>query len=106
MEGTSALYDKDHFACTGGLCQWLGCKSNDECTSALHSAKFACSKPAGADVAGCQETCTKAADCAVAGSTLYDASHFTCAAGMCEWTGCKSASECKTSLMASNFTCE
>jgi hypothetical protein len=36
------LNDASHFACTAGRCQWLGCKSNAECSAALQSSRVAC----------------------------------------------------------------
>lgn len=37
-----AMTDASHFACTAGRCQWLGCKSDDECRAALRGAKYVC----------------------------------------------------------------
>jgi len=53
----------------------------------------------------CRATCSTAADCAVPGEPLQDASHFTCKSGRCEWRGCQSASDCQTALQTSKVTC-
>ena len=100
------LGDAGHFACNAGKCQWLGCKSTAECSSALHTNRVACEKLQGATLPTCVPTCTKAADCAIPGSKLNDADHFTCKAGRCEWLGCRSTAECTADLHASNVICE
>src|SRR6185369_4753183 len=43
-----SLYDASHFACNAGVCEWKGCKSTAECTSAYQGAKLTCVKPEGA----------------------------------------------------------
>jgi len=48
----------------------------------------------GGHVAQCHPTCNTAADCAVPGSALDSASHFTCTGGTCNWQGCQSDAEC------------
>jgi hypothetical protein len=106
VQGAS-LSDAGHFACNAGTCEWRGCKSTSECAAALHSTKYTCEQPEGADVPTCLPTCRVAADCAVPGSgTLNDASHFACNAGRCEWRGCKSTSECASNLHSANYVCE
>ena len=103
----SSLSDEGHFACKAGLCEWQGCKATSECATALHSSKYTCTKPEGADVATCLPTCTAAADCAVPGSgSLNDASHFACISGRCEWRGCRSTSECASNLHSDRYVCE
>jgi hypothetical protein len=36
------LTDASHYACKGGTCEWLGCKSTAECTQVLMSIKYVC----------------------------------------------------------------
>jgi hypothetical protein len=36
------LSDKTHFACKAGRCEWLGCKSTQDCKSALMSNRVVC----------------------------------------------------------------
>jgi hypothetical protein len=102
----SSLSDAAHFACTAGVCEWQGCKSTSECTAALSSSHYACDKPAAAPVKTCVPTCQTAADCAIPGSTMDDASHFACTAGRCAWLGCKSTSECTAALNTARAVCE
>lgn len=102
----STLSDQDHFACTGGVCEWTGCKSKSECQTALGSSRYTCEKPAGATSPLCVPTCQTAADCAVPGTKLNDASHYVCRQNRCQWTGCKSTAECTSELKVTNVVCE
>jgi len=100
------LADASHFACDDGKCEWLGCKSTNDCQTALQSNRFVCEKPQGAPTAMCVPTCATRADCAVPGSKLNDASHYACKAGRCAWLGCKSTTECAADLQVANIVCE
>jgi len=100
------LLDTAHHACQAGRCQWLGCQSDAECTSALGTNKVACREEPGAPMKSCVPTCNAAADCAVPGSAMTDAAHFSCNEGTCAWRGCASNSECTSSLMSGRFVCE
>lgn len=100
------LQDAGHFACNAGKCEWLGCKSANECTVALQSNEVTCDTAPGNKVPTCQATCQTSADCAVSGNALGSAEHFTCDAGKCRWTGCKSTNECKTALGSTKTTCD
>src|SRR5512146_593833 len=77
------LQDAAHFACNAGRCEGRGCQATDECTTALQTTKVTCATEPGATVATCLATCTAAADCAIPGSSLTDASHFACTDGKC-----------------------
>ncbi len=59
-----------------------------------------------AQVATCHPTCSTAADCGAPGDPLYDPSHFACKAGLCQWLGCRSASECSSEAHGGNFLCQ
>lgn len=100
------LQDAAHFACNAGRCEWKGCQSDNECTSALRTNNAACVAQPGAPAKTCVPTCQKAADCAIPGNPLSDANHMACNAGKCEWQGCKSTNDCTTSLHSSRFTCD
>lgn len=100
------LGDAGHFTCNAGKCQWAGCKSTNDCQSALQSSRFVCDKAAGATTPTCMPTCATAADCALPGSKLTDAAHYTCRAGRCQWLGCRSTGECTSELRISNVVCE
>lgn len=100
------LGDAGHFACNEGKCEWRGCTSHSDCTTALRSSKFACEKEPDAPVPTCTPICSKAADCAIPGNTLQDARHFACNAGRCVWLGCQSHGECTTALRRDKLVCE
>ena len=42
VPGSGPLGDAHHYACKAGRCQWLGCRSTLECTTALASKKLVC----------------------------------------------------------------
>jgi hypothetical protein len=102
----SVLSDASHFACNAGVCEWEGCKSTTECTTALSTSHVACEKPESAPTKTCVPTCHTAADCAVPGEAMYDAGHFACTAGRCVWQGCKSTHECSAALDVQNVVCQ
>jgi hypothetical protein len=54
----------------------------------------------------CHPTCSAASDCGAPGDPLYDPSHFACQAGLCEWLGCRSASECTSEAHGGTFLCQ
>jgi hypothetical protein len=56
--------------------------------------------------ATCHPTCSTAADCGTPGDPLYDPSHFACQAGICQWLGCRSPSECSAEAHGGNFLCK
>ncbi|MBN8613312.1 MAG: hypothetical protein J0L92_22150 [Deltaproteobacteria bacterium] len=56
-------------------------------------------------LAFCRTSCAAAADCATAGLALYDASHYTCDAGVCRWTGCRNDGECRTAFGRDDYAC-
>jgi hypothetical protein len=88
-----AVLDASHFACTNQLCEYTGCKSDKECTD-YYGPNSACTE-AVAGFKDCNPTCTTAADCAAPDSpVVLDASHYTCANKLCEYTGCRTNQEC------------
>lgn len=94
QQGAPALFDASHFACTDSRCQYTGCKSDAECTSA-NGPSWVCEAPPGATERGCVPTCNTAADCTQEGApALFDAGHFACTNNRCQYTGCKSNAEC------------
>lgn len=100
------MQDAAHYTCNAGRCEWRGCQSTSECASATHTTKVTCVADQGSPVPTCIPTCQSAADCAVPGSPLSDASHMACNAGKCVWLGCKSTNDCATSLHSSRFVCD
>ncbi len=104
--GSTPTDDASHYQCNGGRCQWQGCKSDAECSSAFQSSKFVCAKEGAAPVATCILACDSAADCAPPGGGGPDASRFTCTEHRCSWLGCASTAECKSLYQVENVLCE
>jgi hypothetical protein len=103
--GPTALTDADNYACNGGLCEYLGCNSTAECTSALMSPDYSCVALSGASFKSCYPTCGTVADCA-GPTALTDADNYACNGGLCEYLGCNSTAECTTTYMTSNYICD
>ncbi len=95
---TGAAFDADNYACEGGLCRYQGCNSDAECVSTFSSDKYACRDIAGTKT--CQTKCTTVSDCAIPGSAAYSEDNWACDAGTCKYVGCKSDSECSSSIGA------
>jgi hypothetical protein len=57
-------------------------------------------------MATCQATCSTASDCGKANDPLYDSAHFACNSGVCQWQGCRSASECSSEAHGGKFLCK
>jgi hypothetical protein len=104
--GQSPSDDASHYACTGGRCEWLGCKSSAECATAFQDDKFICVKENGATVPGCVLACNAPSDCAAPGGEGPDASRFTCTNQRCSWLGCASTDECKALYHTQKMICE
>jgi hypothetical protein len=102
----TALGDQTHFACVHNRCEWRGCRSNTECTSALQVANTVCETPPGGRVADCVATCNTADDCAVPDQPLNDKTHYACVANRCKWQGCQNTQECSAALHSSKVVCE
>jgi hypothetical protein len=96
----------------GGLLSVAGCRGGDteraqcqDCPAETSApAKLPAAPPDG--VKECVQTCSRAVDCtSPRASPLYDASHFNCADGRCEYTGCKNTAEC-TAAYGEKTVCE
>jgi hypothetical protein len=99
----SAAYDADNYRCTGGLCEYIGCRSDPECATL---GNYGCHAFAGWIYPFCTQRCATAADCAVpTGGTLYDVDNYACEGGYCRWIGCHDAGECRDSLMDPDAVC-
>lgn len=98
--------DATHYQCTANRCQWLGCKSDSECSSVYQSSKFICVKEGQAPIPVCVLACSASADCVAPGGGGPDASRFTCTNSRCSWLGCASSDECKTLYNNDKLVCE
>ncbi len=92
--GTPAT-DTDNFACSGGLCSYLGCRSDDECVATFGAGgdDWRCVAPAGGGVPTCTRGCVAPGDCA-SPSPAVDADNYACEAGACRYLGCLNDAEC------------
>ena len=89
-----SAYDQDNYQCTDGVCEYLGCYSDAEC-SALGD--YVCGD-ASFGVPFCVAACTVAADCTSTAGPAYDADNYSCENGGCVYTGCTSDAECDASV--------
>jgi hypothetical protein len=96
----STLYDADNWSCSGGACRWKGCNGDGECVAL--GAGYVCRDVSG--VRNCIKQCSAPSDCATP-SAAFDADNYSCEGGLCNYTGCNSDAECRTSLMKSNYVC-
>lgn len=100
-----AIYDASHYACNANRCEWLGCRSNTECASTYRNTAYACGAVSWSPVPTCYLSCGAPADCVTPNVPLYDATHYACNAGHCDWLGCRSASECVAAFQKPSYTC-
>jgi hypothetical protein len=94
--GISA-YDADNYECKNAACNYLGCRSDQECEQGL-SADYVCS-PVFGSVPACQaklsSTCSGPADCVIQDAgQAYDEDNYRCDAGTCTYKGCLNDAEC------------
>jgi hypothetical protein len=102
----SFILDVDNWACTGGVCDYKGCNSTQECTDAYQKPGHVCALIPGYSIKGCLTTCTKAADCATPGSITSDLDNWACTGGKCDYTGCNSTQECIDAFQKPNYVCD
>ncbi len=82
----------NNWECRNGGCVYLGCVDTAECNR-LYGQGFVCSRASGQTIDTCIQACGTPADCA-AWTRIYDADNFNCTAGLCEYIGCTSDSQC------------
>ena len=109
--GTPA-FDADNYACTGGVCEYAGCRSDAECQGTFMSTRYVCRRVPrpGTGLAlpsaamNCVLGCTGAADCATA-SGAFDADNYACLEGACVYTGCRGDAECQSAFANPRYVC-
>jgi hypothetical protein len=100
----SPAYDADNYQCTGGLCEYIGCHGDQECTDSFGGG-YGCHEPGGFPFAVCVPQCGTPADCVFAPGSLYDVDNYACESGYCQWIGCNATSECVDAFMDPGYLC-
>lgn len=94
IPGGPALLDPDHYLCTGGVCEHLGCQTDAECHP-VHGPNTICVQTAASQYKSCVKACQTAAECAQPGvPQVMDADNYDCIAGACHYKGCLKNGEC------------
>jgi hypothetical protein len=101
------LVNSDNWACTGGLCEYKGCNTTEECTDTYMNSNYECAAPAGSTLKTCVHKCTVPADCPEGNmAPLSDADNYECNAGLCAYKGCNSTQECTDTFMKPEYVCK
>lgn len=102
-DGQFVLYDADHFECSSGVCAWLGCVSDSDCTATLPG--YVCREIPFAGFKSCVKACASSNDCSIeGGGSLHDSDNYLCQNAGCQFAGCNTRSECEDSQGA-GFEC-
>jgi hypothetical protein len=96
----SGAFGADNYACDQGLCRYLGCFSDAECT-----ASFGNARPYGCQSGTCQPRCASSSDCALMSGGAYSASHYRCTSGFCVWLGCGTDQDCRDTFQSNAYVC-
>ena len=92
-------FDDNNYACEGGLCRYLGCMSDEECTDSYKVAgeprTWECVE-GNEGVGVCMASCFSPIDCVPAGSNeILDSNNWACQESHCVYKGCQSTDECE-----------
>jgi hypothetical protein len=98
------LDDADNNACVEGSCQWLGCRSTEECVNFYLDSRLVCTQLPGMAVPDCLRRCESRTDCDH-GRVLGRPENFACEEGLCVWLGCMSDSECAEAYFDPSWGC-
>lgn len=98
----SPAYDEDNYRCTDNLCEYTGCRSDDECQAVFMSSAWLCRDLGGLPT--CQQACASTSDCGQ-GTAAFDADNYTCDDGVCRYVGCSNDSECASTFMDDRYVC-
>ena len=89
-----ALLDEDHYECNGGVCEHLGCQTDEECHP-VRGPNTVCIQLAGSSIKSCLKACQAPLDCTNPGApSVMDADNYDCVAGACHYKGCLDNGEC------------
>jgi hypothetical protein len=104
IAGAGPAYDADNYACNSGGCTYIGCNSDAECT--FNGANSVCKSAVAGGLKACYSSCQLASDCPSPDTgPAFDADNYSCAQGFCEYTGCKTDSECDASFPNQGYVC-
>jgi hypothetical protein len=88
-------HDEDNWACTDGICEYLGCNNDAECRITPDFAHYVCTGQFTL-VPMCMPGCFTPEDCDM-GAPAYDADNYDCTDGICVYSGCNTDEECNLS---------
>jgi hypothetical protein len=100
----TGAFDTDNYACNGGACTYLGCKTDDECATSFSNPAYVCAKAPSSGIATCAKGCASAVDCKV-DTGAFDTDNYACNGGACTYLGCKTDGECATSFSNPAYVC-
>ena len=100
------LNEVDNWACTGGICDYKGCASNQQCTDYYQKPNYICGLLPGNPIKGCFETCAMAAECATPGAPINEVDNWACTGGICDYKGCASNQQCTDYYQKPNYVCD
>ncbi len=100
----AGAFDADNYTCNGGACDYKGCNSDAECATSFGDPVYICGHDPSYPYPSCLKGCKAAADCKVDGGA-YDSDNYTCAAGECHYSGCKTNGECDLTYGAGKYVC-
>ena len=93
--GGDASHDANNFECVSGVCHYLGCVSDTECSSV--GGDGVCAPTPYLGYPTCTKRCSTSNDCSF-GSLAYDADNFECVSGACLYIGCHDDNECNNGV--------
>jgi len=96
-------HDLDNYACTDGICEYLGCNNDAECRITPDFAHYVCTGQFTL-VPMCMPGCLSPGDCDM-GAPAYDADNYDCTDGVCVYAGCNSDEECNLSDPTHDSVC-
>jgi hypothetical protein len=104
VTASSAVVDVDNWSCVQSACQYLGCRSDRECSETYGDA-WLCRVTFTGGLPGCVKRCAAPSDCAV-DAPLLGERNYRCVRGACVWQGCSSDEECAAANRDARYRCE
>ena len=98
---TETAYDLDNYECKSGMCRYLGCLNDDECSPTMMDDSYACQDTEFTNIKTCQIKCSSADDCA---NEVYPAETYTCESNRCILKNCSETDWCED-VYGEDFGC-